>query len=167
MLENIRRKPRRSRKIHLSHRSSGSQQDTVSTECSSTTSRSSAPIVYTPTVGQACMEYGHIFRSPRHIYYGKRQRPSGRIFLRDWPDKRMPIIVVTNGENFIGLGDLGADGMGIPVGKLAFTRPMPVYVHLQACRLLSMWEPKMRSFKQSSLHRHQNSGAFAVKLMTS
>jgi len=76
------------------------------------------PIMYTPTVGYACQKFGHIYRKNRGMYISLRHK--GRIakVLSNWPNPEVDIIVISDGSRILGLGDLGANGMGIPIGKL-------------------------------------------------
>jgi len=77
------------------------------------------PLVYTPTIGDVCLQYSTLYTRPEALYISIKQRKSIRTMLRNWPCRDPEICVVTDGSRILGLGDLGVNGVGISIGKLA------------------------------------------------
>lgn len=76
------------------------------------------PLVYTPTIGDVCLQYSTLYTRPEALYISIKQRKSMKTILRNWPYPNPEICVVTDGSRILGLGDLGVNGVGIPVSRL-------------------------------------------------
>ena len=77
-----------------------------------------APIIYTPTVGLVCQNYSGLYRRPRGMYFSAKDKGEMMSMIYNWPAHQVDMIVITDGSRILGLGDLGVQGIGIPIGKL-------------------------------------------------
>jgi len=119
-----------------------------------------APLVYTPTVGKVCQEFSHDFHKSRGMYITPKEQGEMATVMRNWPRTAAQVVVVTDGSRILGLGDLGANGMGIPIGKLALYcavggiaphRVLPVMLDLGTDNQKLLDDPTYRGYRHPRL----------------
>ena len=110
------------------------------------------PIVYDPTIAEACLKFGHIYRRARGMYLSITRKGHVKEVLRNWPVKDVRVICVTDGGRILGLGDLGANGMGIPIGKLQLYTAAPACRRRACCRCTSTPAPTTRRYLNDPLY---------------
>ncbi|VAH04993.1 unnamed protein product [Triticum turgidum subsp. durum] len=101
-----------------------------------------APIIYTPTVGLVCENYSGLFRRPRGMYFSAKDKGEMMSMIYNWPAEKVDMIVVTDGSRILGLGDLGVQGIGIPIGKLDVYVAAAGINPQKVCDLLLFWNVK-------------------------
>jgi malate dehydrogenase (oxaloacetate-decarboxylating)(NADP+) len=119
-----------------------------------------APLVYTPTVGLVCQQYSHTYTRPRGLCLNAADRGNMSVIMQNWPASSCQVVVVTDGSRILGLGDLGANGMGIPIGKLALYcayggiaphRVLPVMLDLGTDNQALLDDPEYRGMRHPRL----------------
>src|SRR5260370_20164689 len=118
------------------------------------------PIVYTPTVGVACQQFSHIYRRPRGLAISYPLRDSIKPILRNRPNPEVDVIVVTDGERILGLGDQGFGGLGIPIGKLSLdslfagihpSRTLPIVLYAATNDTVRLKNPQYLGLRHSRI----------------
>lgn len=108
------------------------------------------PLVYTPTIGDVCLQYSTLYTRPEALYISIKQRKSIRTILRNWPYANPEICVVTDGSRILGLGDLGVNGVGIPVSGLGRTNTPTSVANGCSWRVPAGWSAKSACIRSAS-----------------
>lgn len=104
--------------FYLSHMNTALRHNSSSLQVLIDNIKDFAPIIYTPTVGLVCQNYSGLYRRPRGMYFSAKDKGEMMSMIYNWPAQQVDMIVITDGSRILGLGDLGVQGIGIPIGKL-------------------------------------------------